>query len=167
LVELTIREASPGDHKALLELAARAWEPVFDSVNAVLGDELARLLHGEDWRNHHAREIREILDSDSTTTWVAEVNGTVVGFVAALVVDPVRRIGEVRVVGVEPTAQRHGIGVALVRRAERWLHEQGMTVAFVGTGGDDGHAAARALYEALGYRLFPSAQYFRVIRDNE
>ena len=166
-MELTIRLARPEDDEELLSLASRAWEPVFASVNEVLGGELARLLHGEDWRNHHAAETREILDSDSTTKWVADLDGKCVGFVAARVVDPVRRIGEVRIVGVDPAAQRGGIGSALIRHAEVWLHEQGMAVAFMGTGGDPGHAPARNLYESLGYRLFPSAQYFRVLLDEE
>jgi ribosomal protein S18 acetylase RimI-like enzyme len=166
-VELTIRSARPEDHEMLLALASRAWEPVFASVNEVLGGELARLLHGEDWRNHHAAETREILDSDSIKTWVADVDGKNVGFVAARVVDHGRRIGEIRIVGVDPAAQRKGIGRALVRHAEVWLHEQGMAVACVDTGGDPGHEPARNLYESLGYRLFPSAQYFRVLPDED
>jgi ribosomal protein S18 acetylase RimI-like enzyme len=166
-VELTIRSARPDDHEELLALASRAWEPVFAAVNEVLGDELARLLHGEDWRNHHAAEMREILDSDSIRTWVADVDGKRVGFVAARVADPGRRIGEVRIVGVDPAAQRLGIGSALIRHAEVWLHEQGMAVAVLDTGGDPGHAPARSMYELLGYRLVPNAQYFRVLLDRD
>lgn len=162
-----IRSARPEDHEVLLALASRSWESVFTSVNEVLGSELARLLHGEDWRDYHALEMREIVDSDSTRTWVADVDGKLVGFASARVVDAARRIGEVRIVGVEPAAQRHGIGRALVRHAEAWLHGEGMVVAFIGAGGDPGHAPARALYESLGYRLFPSAQYFRVLPDEE
>lgn len=150
-----------------MALASRAWEPVFASVNEMLGPELARLLHGEDWRDHHAAEMREILESDSMRTWVAEVDGQPVGFVAARVVDPARQIGEVRIVGVDPAVQRQSIGKALIRHAEVWLQEQGMVVAFVGTGGDTGHAPSRSLYESLGYRLFPSAQYFKVVADDE
>jgi GNAT superfamily N-acetyltransferase len=164
-VEVTIRSARPEDREVLLALASRAWEPVFASVNGVLGDELAGLLHGEDWREHHGAEMREILDSDSILTWVAEVDGSASGFVAARVVDPARRIGEVRIVGVDPAVQHQGIARALIRHAEAWLSEQGMAVAFIGTGGDPGHAPSRRLYDSLGYRLFPSAQYFRVLPD--
>jgi GNAT superfamily N-acetyltransferase len=166
-VDLTIRSARPEDHEVLLALASRAWEPVFASVNEVLGGELARRLHGEDWRAHHAAGMREILDSGSMRTWVADVDGHQVGFVAARIVDPARRIGEVRIVGVDPAAQRRRIGTALIRHAEVWLHEQGMAVAFIGTGGDPGHTPSRSLYESLGYRLFPSAQYFRVLPDED
>ena len=164
-VELTIRPARPDDVEDLVALSSRVWEPVFTSVNQVLGHELAQLLHGEDWRDHQAKEVREILNSDSTRSTVAEVDGELVGFVAARVVDLVRRIGEVQIVGVDPSAQRHGVGTALVRDAEAWLREKGMEVAFIGTGGDPGHAPARRLYASMGYTLLPSAQYFRVLRD--
>jgi GNAT superfamily N-acetyltransferase len=164
-VELNIRSARPEDRELLVAIASRAWEPVFASVNRVLGDDLAELLHGRDWREHHAAEMREILDSDVTTTWVAEVDGSPSGFVAARVADPARRIGEVRIVGVDPVAQRHGIGTALIRHAEAWLRDQGMAVAFIGSGGDPGHAPARDLYESLDYQLYPSAQYLRILAD--
>ena len=162
-MELTIRSARPEDEDALLALAMRAWEPVFASVNEVLGGELARVLHGEDWRNHQAAEIREVFGSELISTWVADVDGRQAGFVAARVADPARRIGEIRIVGVDPAAQQQRVGSALMRHAEAWLHEQGMAVVFVGTGGDPGHLPARSLYESLGYRLFPSAQYFRLL----
>jgi GNAT superfamily N-acetyltransferase len=164
-VELRIRSARPEDREPLLAIASRAWEPVFASVNRVLGAELAELLHGEDWRAHHSAEIRAILDSDVTSTWVAEVDGSTSGFVAARVVDPARRIGEVRIVGVDPAGQRQGVGRALIRQAEAWLRDQGMAVVFIGSGGDPGHAPARAMYESLGYLLYPSAQYFMVLPD--
>ena len=164
---LTIRLTRPEDHETLLALASRAWAPVFASVNDVLGADLALLLHGQDWRTHHAGEIRQVLGSESMETWVADLDGRQVGFVTARVADPARRIGEIHILGVDPVAQRHGVGTSLIRHAERWLHEQGMAVASVGTGGDLGHAPARSLYESLGYRLFPSAQYYKVLPDTE
>jgi GNAT superfamily N-acetyltransferase len=166
-VELTIRSVLPEDQDALLALAIRAWEPVFASVNEVLGDELAHVLHGEDWRNHQVAEVREILGSHSISTWVAHVDGKFAGFVAARVADPDRRIGEVAIVGVDPAVQHLGIGGALMRRAEAWLEKQGMAAVFVETGGDPGHLPARSLYDSLGYRLFPSAQYFRVLTGKD
>ena len=66
-------------------------------------------------------------------------------------------------VAVDPAAQRHGIGSSLTEHATAWLREQGMRVAVVDTGGDAGHEPARRVYEQLGFRLFPSAQYFRAL----
>jgi GNAT superfamily N-acetyltransferase len=164
---VTIRLARDQDRDAVLEVAARTWAQVFDAVNEVLGPDLALRLHGEDWRVYHAGEVREILASESTTTWVAEDDGRVVGFVAARVVDPDRRIGEVRIVGVDPESQGAGIGAALTRHAEAWLRAEDMAVAVIGTGGDPGHAPARALYESLGYRPFPIVQFYKALGPEE
>jgi GNAT superfamily N-acetyltransferase len=158
-VTLTIRRARDTDLDTVLEIAGRAWAPVFASVNAVLGSELARSLHGEDWRTHHAADVASILAG--MTAWVAVRGEAMVGFAAARVVDPGRRIGEVHIVGVDPRAQRTGVGAALVRHAEDWLREQDMTVVFIGTGGDPGHAPARSLYASLGYRPFPVIQHYK------
>ena len=163
----TIRLADDLDRAAVLDLAARAWEPVFASVNGILGAELAKPLHGDDWRVYHAAVVRDILTAESAMAWVAEVGGRIVGFVAARVVDPLRRIGEVWIVGVDPDAQRTGVGSALTRHAEAWLRAEGMAVAFIGTGGDPGHEPARQLYEALGYRPFPVVQYYKALGSDD
>jgi ribosomal protein S18 acetylase RimI-like enzyme len=162
-VTRAIRTASPDDHAAIIALTLRAWEPVYPEVNAVLGPELAELLHGTDWREHQEREVREALESPSMTFWVAETDGAVTGFVAARVVDPRRAIGEVYIVGVDPSAQRTGVGAALTEHATGWLRDQGMRVAYISTGGDPAHAPARALYERLGYRALPGVQYFKAL----
>src|SRR5689334_4397409 len=108
-----IRDCRPLDHDEIVELSLRAWAPVFVSVGELLGPELSTLLHGADWREHQAREVRATLYDASRRVWVAEYEGRVVGFVAAAVVDEARLIGEVTMVAVDPAAQRHGIGSSL------------------------------------------------------
>ena len=162
-----IRDCRPGDHDLIVELSLRAWAPVFASVNEVLGTELATLLHGVDWREHQARGVRATLDDATRRVWVAEADGRVAGFVAAAVVDETRLLGEIVMVAVDPAAQRRGIGGSLTEHASAWLRDQGMRVAVLGTGGDPGHEPARRVYERLGFRLFPSAQYFRALDPSE
>jgi GNAT superfamily N-acetyltransferase len=164
---LTIRRVQPGDHAEVLDVASRAWEPVFESVNLALGHDLARRLHGVDWRAHHAAEVAAVLGSSDAAAWVAELDGRVVGFAAARIVDERRRIGEVQILGVDPSAQRIGVGGALTREAEAWLLDLDLDVAVIGTGGDPGHAPARALYESLGYQAFPVVQYYKVLRPRD
>lgn len=144
-----------------MAVALRAWAPVYASVNAALGPELAELLHGVDWRDHQEREVREALDTPSMNVWVSERDGAVTGFVAARVVDPGRAIGEVYIVGVDPATQGTGLGTALTDHATAWLREQGMRVAYISTGADPGHAPARRLYERLGYHGLAGVQYFK------
>lgn len=112
----SIREAVASDYDAVVELALRAWASVFPSVNDVLGPDLAALLHGQDWREHQAREVREVLASRSTQVWVAEADAHLVGFAGARIVDPQRLIGEIAIVAVDPGAQHQGIGTDLTAR---------------------------------------------------
>ena len=43
------------------------------------------------------------------------------------------------------------------------MKEQGVSVVMVDTGGDPGHAPARATYEKAGFRILPIARYFKKI----
>jgi ribosomal protein S18 acetylase RimI-like enzyme len=162
-----IRDCHARDHDEIVDLSLRAWAPVFRSVGEILGRELSTLLHGADWREHQSSEVRAALQDASKRVWVAEYEFRVVGFVAAAVVDEARLIGEIAMVAVDPAAQGQGIGSSLTEHATGWLREQGMRVAVVGTGGDPGHEPARRVYERLGFRLLPSAQYFRALRPPE
>ena len=84
----------------------RAWEPVFAAVNVALGAELAERLHGPEWRVHHAAEVKERLESQSGTTWLAEVDDTLVGFASARIVDPGRGSARSRSSGLTPPRSR-------------------------------------------------------------
>jgi GNAT superfamily N-acetyltransferase len=155
-----IRDFSPADAEPIVALSLRAWEPIFASVVAQLGPELDALLHGEDWRTRQERDVRETLARDGMRTWVADEDG-VAGFASAHVVDPERAIGELAMLAVEPDSQRHGLGAALTEVATEWLREQGMQVAFIATGGDEGHAPARRVYARAGYTPFPVVQFYK------
>jgi hypothetical protein len=43
------------------------------------------------------------------------------------------------------------------------MRTSGMDIAVVETGGDSGHAPARAAYETAGFTLLPIARYFRLL----
>jgi hypothetical protein len=52
-----------------------------------------------------------------------------------------------------------GYGGWSIKAAER----HGEVVVSIGTGGDDFHAPARALYESLGFTPFPTVNYTRAL----
>ena len=160
---MAIRDYDVSDQAAVLAMVDRAWSTVYPEVNAVLGPELARRLHGDDWRQHHRREVQDALADPGIRTWVAVEDDAVVGVACGRVVDPNRKIGEVHLVGVDPAAQSRGIGAALTRCVEDHLAGEGMSVVYISTGGDPGHGRARGLYTALGYTFFPSAQFFKAL----
>ena len=159
-MDYVIRDVTDDDVDAIVALSWRAWEPVYQAVEQVLGGELNSLLHGGDWKVYQENQVRQVLRREDMHTWVAGADRRVVGFVSAVAVDLQRRIGEVAMVAVDPEAQQRGVGTALTLVATEWLRQEGMAVAFISTGGDAGHSAARRLYTNIGYTPFPSIQYF-------
>lgn len=158
-VSATTRPLDERDVPSVVELSLRAWQPVFASLERALGSRMFSRMH-PDWRADQRRAVEEACAGPRTSVWVAEVEGRVVGFVATRT-DEDSRIGEIHMIAVDPDHQRRGIAAALTRLALDELAEAGMTVAMVETGGDPGHAPARATYEQAGFTLLPIARYFR------
>jgi GNAT superfamily N-acetyltransferase len=155
-----IRPFEDRDAEAVVDLSLRAWAPVFASLEQVLGSEIFGRLH-PDWREDQRRAVQDVLAAKKGRVWVAEVDGTAVGFVAIEVYDPERSLGETSMLAVDPDYEGGGIGTALSEFALERLKDAGMKVAMVETGGDPGHAAARRTYENAGYVLLPIARYFK------
>jgi GNAT superfamily N-acetyltransferase len=155
-----IRPFEDRDTEAVVDLSLRAWAPVFASLEQVLGSEVFGRLH-PDWREDQRRAVQDVLAAKKGRVWVAEVDGTALGFVAIEVFDPERSMGETSMLAVDPDYEGGGIGTALTKFALDRLKDAGMKVAMVETGGDPGHAAARRTYEKAGYVLLPIARYFK------
>ncbi len=155
-----IRLLEDRDAEAVVDLSLRAWAPVFASLERVLGSEIFGRMH-PDWREDQRRAVEDVCATKKGRVWVAEVDGTAVGFVAVEVFDAKRSMGEIYMLAVDPDHQGGGIGTALTEFALDRLKDAGMTVAMVETGGDPGHAAARRTYEKAGYVQLPIARYFK------
>lgn len=148
------------DHRdAVVRLSLRAWEPVFDSLRRVMVAEVYDAFF-PDWRVTQRKAVEEACASDEMHVWVAVEGDAVAGFVA-LRYHQEDRLGEVYMIAVDPDYQRRGIARALMEFAQQQMKEAGMSVAMVETGGDPGHAPARATYENLGFDLLPVARYFK------
>jgi ribosomal protein S18 acetylase RimI-like enzyme len=93
-------------------------------------------------------------------TWVAELDGTVIGFIAYQL-NVKDKTGEVQLLAVHPEFQNLGIGTELNHFALSKMKESGMKLAVVGTGGDPAHAPARKSYEKAGYTALPLVRYYR------
>jgi ribosomal protein S18 acetylase RimI-like enzyme len=162
LVDPIIRPYHETDALDVVRLSLRAWTPVFASERDVMGDEIFERLNGDDWRRQQRQDVEKVLADGETEVWVAEVNGRVVGFVAAVLkVDG--RMGEVYMLAVDPESQNHGLGTQLTDVATDWIRNAGLSLALVSTGGDAGHAAARRTYEKAGYTPVPSVNYFKAL----
>jgi GNAT superfamily N-acetyltransferase len=163
----TIREYRTDDHDAVVELALRAWTPVFASMRAVVGDEIDGLLHGDDWRAYQRRSVEETLVNDAMRIWVAEHDDdddghAIVAFVA-LILHVDDAMGQIWMLAVDPDAQGRELGTTLTNMATDWMRDAGMRLAMIGTGGDPGHAPARRTYEKAGYTALPTVQFLKAL----
>lgn len=127
-----------------------------------MGDEIFGRLYGDDWRRQQQQDVEKVLRDEKSEVWVAEVNGEVAGFVAA-VVDVDSRMGEIYMVAVDPDFQNQGLGTQLTDVATDRLREAGISVVLVSTGGDAGHAPARRTYEKAGFTPMPTVNYFKAL----
>jgi ribosomal protein S18 acetylase RimI-like enzyme len=106
--------------------------------------------------------VEKVCHDEKISTWVADVDAKVVGFVA-YELDDSTRTGKVQLLAVHPEYQNHGIGTELNRFALQRFKESGMKLAVVGTGGDPGHAPARNSYEKAGYTALPLVRYYKAL----
>jgi GNAT superfamily N-acetyltransferase len=157
-----IREFEQRDLDAVVELSLRAWEPVFASLREVIGDRLFLRLK-PDWKVAQAEEVAASCTSEERDAFVAVAEGCPVGFVTVALNAFNERMGVIEIIGVDPGFQRRGIASQLTNHALDHMRRCGMDIAALGTGGDPGHAPARATYESLGFTLLPSARYLKLL----
>jgi hypothetical protein len=79
-METLIRTCQPADSEAVVELALRAWGPVFGSLEQVLGREMFVRLHGSRWEDYQRAAVRGVLADPGMNVWVAEAGAAVAGF---------------------------------------------------------------------------------------
>ena len=149
----------PADLDAIVRLSLRAWAPVFASVEQAMDPEVFALQH-PDWRVTQKAAVEGVCADPEASVWTARDDGDIAGFVA-LKLWQEDAMGEIYMIAVDPDFQRRGIARALTDHSLAWFEEGGMTTVMVETGGDPGHAPARATYEAAGFRGLPSVRYFR------
>lgn len=136
-----------------------AWAGIFDSWRRLIGAAAWQDSFG-DWEVTKRASVESQIRRQPECAIVTEVGDEVVGFLTWRL-DRDRGVGEISNNAVHPDYQRRGIGVAQVRHALAVFREAGMTSARVLTGGDEGHAAARAMYRRAGFvRGIPYVEYF-------
>jgi ribosomal protein S18 acetylase RimI-like enzyme len=160
--EIEIREFRADDLAAVVDLSLRTWEPVYASLRQVLGDEIFLHLHA-DWKADQAEAVASSCTNPERDAFVALIDERPVGFVT-IALDGFREgMGVIDIIGVDPDYHRRGVATRLTSFALDHMQSAGMEIAVVETGGDPGHAPARAAYEALGFTLLPVARYFRLL----
>ncbi|WP_125775003.1 GNAT family N-acetyltransferase [Antribacter gilvus] len=158
-----VRTFRPDDVDVLVDLSLRAWEPAFRAWRSILGPRLFGLTY-PDWRQSQAETVRTSCAQHAERTIVAEADSTVVGFAVVVIGTPDddgTLPGDLEMIAVDPAAQRQGAGRQLMDAALDLMRDAGCAYVNVWTGGDDGHAPARAMYEASGFTALPVVHYYR------
>ncbi len=147
--EITYRPATEADLEPIIAIARRIWTM---GMSKRLEDRFG-VQGGKSWDEWTADDIGGAVRARLATCLVAEVDGQVVGWVT-WIINRDRNQGQIGYNGVAPEFRGHGIGTALVQMALDKLREAGMPIAVVITGLDEGHAAARRVYERCGFEPF-------------
>lgn len=149
-----------------LALSRAAWTSVFDQMQRALPPFVWNAFYPQGWEARQDADIVAILGLRDAETWRACLDGRLAGF-AGILLHPEDNMGEIHVIAVYPDFQNRGIGQQLMAHSEAQIAVAGMAMAFVETGGDPGHAPARAFYMAAGYEHVPVARYFKALGPTE
>ena len=63
-------------------------------------------------------------------------------------------------IAVDPAHQNAGLGTSLMERAVTEIRARSVDLAVIATGGDPGHAPARALYEKFDFKPLAQVRYY-------
>ena len=155
-----IRRYTPKDIDAVLRVTEVAWAPVFPLMQEDIPDYVYDAFYPEGWNKRQLADVKTMCSDGVTEIWIAESEGVLSGYLG-LRVHPEDSMGEIYIIAVDPAFQRKGVGQALMTFAFDWMRERKLKMAFVETGGDRGHAPARASYESVGFEPYPVARYFK------
>jgi GNAT superfamily N-acetyltransferase len=137
-IQPLIRTASPNDLPALVNLVEQYWS--FEDIAGFDARRVESLLHAALFADGRAR------------CWLAERAGEVGGYLLAVLVFSLEHGGmmaEIDEFFVSAAFRRHGIGAALLLKAEHALQENGVRRLQLQLG--SGNARARDFYAARGY----------------
>ena len=158
-MNVQIRPVSELDINDLVDLSLLAFEPIFNSFAKILGPLIYPAIY-PDWKVSQSEGVVSTCNNEKFHVWIAELDEKVVGFIAYELHDE-DKSGEVQLLAVHPDSQNDGIGTKLNDFALQKMQAAGMSIAVVGTGGDESHAPARRSYEKAGYTALPLVRYYK------
>lgn len=158
---MLIRAFTRDDLAPLIDLTIETFGPYYEDVfRPQVGEIVFANQHG-DWRSDYRRDVGLLHAPERHAhVAVAETSGGIAGYVAWNA-DPGRRNGTITHLAVAASQRRNHVGSALCEHAFAALRAAGAEVVEIGTGGDNFHAPARALYESLGCTPVPVTVYYR------
>lgn len=144
-----------GDDPSVPPTRCRAHRGVVAGGGAAVFDRV----HG-DWRTSQAAAVTHALERHETR--VSVEREVVTGFVSVRF-DAAEKPGEIHMIALDPPYQRRGTAATLTEHALSEMRRRDLDLAAVATGGDPGHAAARATYQRAGFVACPHVWYAKCI----
>ena len=160
---MDMRPFRRADLGRLLGLTISTFGPFHEQTfPGIVGDIVAANQHG-DWCEDYRNQWRGLHDPDNgKCVVVADDHDEIVGFIA-WTMRPQTRSGEIEMLAVGSAHRRQHVASALCAQAFDDLRRHGIEVVSLGTGGDEFHAPARALYESLGMTPLPVVVYYKAL----
>lgn len=160
---MLVRPFTASDLPLLIDLTIETFRPFYEGyVRELLGEEVFQHQHGE-WERDYRLELPTLHDPPvGRFLAVGEIEGTVAGFVSWRTGERPHH-GQVYLLAVSSLFRNQGLGHGLCAYAFGQMKEAGIDFVGIATGDDDFHAAARALYEDLGFTKIPVAAYLAKI----
>jgi ribosomal protein S18 acetylase RimI-like enzyme len=156
-----IRDCTPLDLPALIDLTIETFRPLLAGSMVRMRPAVTAHDHAN-WEDDYRHEVPSLLNpAENRFITLAEDDGGPLGYVGWNITDD--SSGRLEMVAVQQRARRQGIARALCTTVLRELDDRGVAVVHIGTGGDDFHAPARALYESLGFTPYPTVDYARAL----
>ena len=143
---MTIRRYNESDREALKQIAAVCFEGVSVDHNI---ERLCGRIAGKDWAWRKKRQVEDDINNYPDGIFVAETDGTVVGFITTRV-DHAKRIGSIPDLAVLPAQRRKGLAKKLVDEAIAHLKGEGMEYVRIDT--LEENAVCQHFYPKLGFR---------------
>lgn len=154
--EIKIREATEADAEAIWEINLRAWP---GCAIAELSEQRHGVLNGRRWTEHMARAVAEHMQRKDVATFVAELDGKVIGYAnAQMSAEGPTETASIGYNAVEPDYRGRGAGTALVKHAIDFLGGRGARVLTVMTLAAD--EPARRIYGRLGFKELTRLIYY-------
>jgi GNAT superfamily N-acetyltransferase len=156
---MKIRPYMDDDWQSALDICLLAFAPIHEPFEDLLGTDLFQLVY-PDWKASHERYLRSLTNTQRHRPFVAEENGTAVGFIHYEVSED-GQSGRIGLNAVHPAHHRRGVGTLMYGHVLDIMKTAGIKYVQVGTGGDASHAPARRAYERFGFVPLPLVHYYK------
>ena len=144
---ILIRKFCPDDLETLRRITVASFGGV--ALEQVLEQRLGLWDEGRDWQARKADHIDDDCGSNQEGVFVAELDGTIVGYITTRV-DRMNQRGRIPNMAVTEAARGMGLGRRLIHHALDYFREEGLKVAQIETMASN--AVGQHLYPSCGFQ---------------